>query len=85
MDIGLPDLNGIEAARWIGKLVPSAKILFLTQHDDAGLMRAALRSGAQGYVLKADVETELLPAIEVVLRREKFVSIRLRECFFANC
>jgi DNA-binding NarL/FixJ family response regulator len=78
MDIGLPSLNGIEVARWIGKLVPRAEILFLTQHNDAGMMRAALSSGARGYVLKADAETELLPAIEAVLRGEKFVSIRLR-------
>ena len=85
MDIGLPDLNGIEAARWIGKLVPNAKILFLTKHDDAGLVRAALSSGAHGYVLKADAENELMPAIEAVLRGEKFVSIRLRECFPPNC
>lgn len=79
MDIGLPNLNGIEAARWIGKMVPKAKILFLTHHNDVGLMRAALSSGARGYVLKADAESELLPAIEAVLRGEKFVSTRLRE------
>jgi len=84
MDISLPDLNGIEAARWIGKMVPDAKILFLTQHSDLGLMRAAMSSGARGYVLKADAETELLPAIEAVLRGEKFVSMRLRERASAN-
>jgi len=76
MDISLPNLNGIAAARWIGKLVPKAKILFLTQHNDAGMMTAALRNGAQGYVLKTDAQSELLPAIEAVLRGEKFVSMR---------
>ena len=85
MDIGLPNLNGIEAARWIGKLIPEAKILFLTQHNDTGLMKAALSSGGRGYVLKEDAESELLPAIEAVLRGEKFVSVRLRECLLANC
>jgi len=85
MDIGLPSMNGIEAGRWICKLVPKAKILFLTQHNDATLMRAALSSGAGGYVLKADAESELLPAIESVFRGEKFVSMRLRESVPANC
>jgi|SRR5215469_11219404 len=85
MDIGLPDLNGIEAAHWIGKVVPQAKILFLTHHNDTSLMRAALSSGAQGYVLKADAGSELLPAIEAVLRGERFVSMRLRERALAKC
>jgi len=79
MDISLPDLNGIEAARWISKMVPTAKILFLTQHNDVNLMRAALSSGARGYVCKEDAESELLPSIEAVLRGETFVSMRLRE------
>jgi len=85
MEISLPNLNGIEVARWIGKLTPKAKILFITQHNDARLMRAALSTGARGYVVKADLETELLPAIEAVLRGEKYVSMRLRECVSANC
>ena len=67
------------------KLIPEAKILFLTQHNDTGLMKAALSSGGRGYVLKEDAESELLPAIEAVLRGEKFVSVRLRECLLANC
>jgi len=79
MDISLPNLNGIAAARWIGKLAPKARILFLTQHNDAGMMNAALSDGVQGYVLQADAESELLPAIEAVLRGEKFVSMRLRD------
>ena len=83
MDISLPNLNGIEVARWIGKLVPKAKILFITQHNDARLMRAAVSGGARGYVVKADQEKELLPAIEAVLRGENYVSMCLRECVLA--
>jgi DNA-binding NarL/FixJ family response regulator len=70
-------LNGIEAARQIGGVVPDTKILFLIQSNDMDVVRAAFSSGAQGYVLKMDAGHELLPAIEAVLRDDKFVSGRL--------
>ena len=74
LDIGLPHLNGIDAAHQLCQTVPGAKILFLTQNNDTELLRAALSNGAQGYVLKTAAESELLPAIKAVLRGEKFVS-----------
>lgn len=77
LDIGLPRLNGIEAARRIRKVLPEAKILFLSQGNDMDVVMAALSDGAQGYVVKADAGRELLPAIGLVLRGEKFVSSRL--------
>ena len=76
MDIGLPDLNGIEAARRIGHLLPSTKIVFLTQNFDVDVVKAAMSNVARGYVLKGDAASELLPAIEAVMRGEKFVSTR---------
>jgi DNA-binding NarL/FixJ family response regulator len=77
LDIGLPDLNGIETARRIRELLPDAEILFVTQHNDADIMMAALNNETRGYLLKMDAASELLPAIEAVLRGEKFVSPRL--------
>jgi DNA-binding NarL/FixJ family response regulator len=74
LDIGLPNLNGIEAAKRIGQLVPGTKILFLTLNSDADVVRAALDTGAKGYVLKADAGSELWPAIEAALRSDQFVS-----------
>jgi DNA-binding NarL/FixJ family response regulator len=74
LDIGLPNLNGIEVAERLHQRVPGAKILFLTQNNDAEVVRAALSNGALGYVLKADAGSELLPAIKAVLRGSKFVS-----------
>lgn len=74
MDIGLPELNGIEAARQIRKLVPSARIVFLTQEKDADYVQEALDMGALGYVLKSAARSDLLPAIETVLKGEQFVS-----------
>jgi DNA-binding NarL/FixJ family response regulator len=67
-------LNGIEAETRLSHLVPSAKVLFLTQNKDADLARAALSNGAQGYVLKTDAGRELFPAINTVLGGGKFVS-----------
>ena len=74
LDLGLPTLNGIEAARQILKLTPESKILFLTQESSADVIQAALNSGAQGYVLKARAAIDLLPAVKAVLEGRQFVS-----------
>ncbi len=74
MDIGLPKLNGIEAARQIRQLSPSSKIIFLSQNNDLDIVRAALGTGALGYVRKIDAGRELLPAVDAVLRGEQFIS-----------
>jgi DNA-binding NarL/FixJ family response regulator len=74
LDIGLPKLNGIEAARRIRQLSPESKILFLSQESSADVVQEALRLGALGYVAKAHAGSELLPAVEAVLRGERFVS-----------
>jgi DNA-binding NarL/FixJ family response regulator len=78
LDIGLPKLNGIQAENRLHQLVPGARVLFVTQNDDADMIQAALSNGAQGYVLKTDAGRELLPAIEAVLRGEQFVSSGVR-------
>ena len=74
LDIGLPGLNGVDAARRISQVAPKAKIVFVTQNTDTDVIRAALDTGAQGYVLKADAAKDLVFAIKAVLRGEKFVS-----------
>lgn len=74
MDIGLPNLNGLEAARRIHELNPSTKIVFLTQEIDTDVVREAFSLGACGYILKQQVETELLPALAAVLQGRRFVS-----------
>jgi len=77
LDIGLPTLNGIEAAKQIRQVVPGAKILFLALNGDPDMMQAALDTGAKGYVLKADAGRELWPAIEAVLHGKQYVSNEL--------
>jgi len=74
LDIGLPRLNGIEAARQIRELVPESKIIFLTQESSAYAVREALSLGARGYVIKIMAASELFTAVEAVLSGETFVS-----------
>jgi len=77
LDIGLPSLNGIEVARQIRKLVPQSKIIFLTQESSVDVVQAALSSGAEGYVLKMNAESDLLAAVEAVMSGKQFVSQHL--------
>lgn len=74
MDIGIPILNGIEAARRILEFLPKAKILFVTENRSAEVAEHALRTGGQGYVLKSNAASELLFAVEAVLQGRHFVS-----------
>lgn len=74
LDIGLPNLTGIEAANRIHQLVPGTKIIFITANNDKEVVRAALRTGAQGYVLKVDAGTQLLTAVAGVVGGDDFVS-----------
>jgi DNA-binding NarL/FixJ family response regulator len=74
LDVGLPSLNGIEAARQIRKIVPHTKIIVVTQESSVDVVQEALRSGAQGYVFKARAATDLVAAVEAVLQGRQFIS-----------
>jgi len=75
LDMMLPRLNGIEAARQIRKVAPQAKILFVSSESDLELVRLALRvGGGSGYVSKMEAAAGLLAGVEAVLRGERFVS-----------
>jgi DNA-binding NarL/FixJ family response regulator len=79
LDVSLPKLSGIEAARRIRKLVPRAKILFLSASPDPDVARAAFCAGGAGYVLKSDAGAALLQGIEAVLSGKQFLSRSLAE------
>jgi len=74
LDIGLPSLNGIEAARRIRKLSPKSKILFVSQESSADVVQEALALGALGYVVKAHAGSELLAAVGAVLEDRLYIS-----------
>ncbi|MBM3180213.1 MAG: response regulator transcription factor [Chloroflexi bacterium] len=73
LDLSMPALGGLEAMPVLRKLVPSARILILTMHDDPQYLRQALKNGASGYVLKKAADAELLSAMRAVLRGEVYV------------
>jgi len=74
LDIQLPTLNGIEAARHIRRLSPHSRILFLTNEVDPDVLQAAMETGAEGFVHKSDLNDELFEAIKSVMAGTKFVS-----------
>jgi DNA-binding NarL/FixJ family response regulator len=82
LDIGLPSLNGIDAARRIRKLSPKSKILFMSQESSSDVVQEALALGAMGYVVKAYAGSELLAAVEAVLQGRQFVSGGLSGHYF---
>jgi DNA-binding NarL/FixJ family response regulator len=77
LDIGLPTLNGIEAALQIRDVSPASKILFVSEHTAAEIVEAALSNSAGSYVVKSFAQRELLPAIKAVLEGKRFISASL--------
>jgi len=71
LDIGLPKLNGIEAAKRIRQSSPESKIIYLTQEQDSDIRSAALATGAEAYVVKSKASCELLHTIESVIVKPK--------------
>jgi DNA-binding NarL/FixJ family response regulator len=85
LDIGLPSLSGIEAAQRIREVSPASKILFISQESSADVVCKALSSGGWGYVVKTDAVTELLPALNKILRGERFIGARFADHDFTDC
>ena len=81
LDIGLPKINGLEAAREARRLARLVKILFVTQLFSFDIVEAALGMGASGYVHKSRVQSDLLSAIESVIRGKYFISGVVRGAF----
>lgn len=67
LDVSMPQLNGLDAARAIAAGSPTTRVLVLTAHESERLVREVLRAGARGYLLKSDAASELIPAIEALL------------------
>jgi DNA-binding NarL/FixJ family response regulator len=74
LDISMPILNGIQVASRLRDSGSSARIIFLTVHDDPDYIEAAFSAGASGYVFKSHVTTDLVPAVRDALQGHKFIS-----------
>jgi len=77
LDISMPGLNGIDAARQIRKAVPSTRLVFLTMHSDRDYIIEAFRAGASGYLLKWSAQEELSEAIRTVLKGRYYITSEL--------
>jgi len=74
VDVAMPLLNGLDAARQIKQLLPETRIVFLTMNEDPDLAAEAFRAGASGYLLKRSAASELLTAIREVVQRRSYVT-----------
>lgn len=74
LDISMPILNGVDAARELRKISPKTKVIILTKHDEDQYVTEALRSGVKGYVLKSQVANDLIHAIQEVCRGSIYLS-----------
>ena len=79
MDISMPDLNGLEAARRIHRILPKTGILILTMHFSDQLVREVIEAGARGYILKSDADRDLVAAVECITNRRTFFTSRASE------
>lgn len=79
MDISMPRLNGLEAARHLQKLVPQCRIIFLTMHADPMYVAEAFEAGASGYLLKQSAGYELKKAVHTVLGGERYLTFQIRK------
>lgn len=79
MDISMPDLNGLEAARRIHKILPKTGILIFTMHFSDQLVREVVEAGARGYILKSDADRDLVTAVDSIFNRRTFFTPRASE------
>ena len=79
LDISMPQLNGLEAAKQILKLLPETQILILTMHESDELVREVLAAGARGYVLKTDARRDLVDAVRSLSEHRPFFTSKVAE------
>jgi len=79
LDIGMPDVDGLEATRQIRKAAPNTKILILTMHESNQMVRRVLEAGARGYVLKSDLASHLVKAVNGVSKGKVYLTPKVSE------
>jgi DNA-binding NarL/FixJ family response regulator len=84
LDLTMPEMNGLDAARAIRQESPTTDVLVLTMHFSEELAREVLRSGALGYVLKSDADTDLLAAVDHIRHHEPFFTSKLAASMAQN-
>ncbi len=84
IDVGMPELNGLEATRQILKVLPQTEVLILTMHENEQIVREVLDAGARGYVLKSDAGRDLVAAVEALCQHRTFFSSKISELLLTS-
>jgi DNA-binding NarL/FixJ family response regulator len=84
LDIGMPDLNGMEAARRIRKASPSTEVLILSLHFSDQLIREIVEAGVRGYIVKSDSDRDLIVAVETLAKHKPFFTPRATEVILSK-
>jgi DNA-binding NarL/FixJ family response regulator len=84
LDISMPDLNGVEAARRIRKISPNCEVLILSAHYSDQLIREIVEAGARGYIVKSDSDRDLVIAVETLAKHKPFFTPRATEVMLSN-
>ena len=79
LDISMPKLNGLAAARKLREILPKVKLIFVTVHEDPDLAAEAFRSGASGFLLKSSAASELFQAIKAVMHGQSYATPRITD------
>lgn len=84
VDIGMPELNGLEAARQITRALPKTEVLIFSGQETEQVVRSVFKSGAKAYLLKSDASQHLIPALEALARHRTYFSTKVSEMIFAG-
>lgn len=85
LDIGMPNLNGLDATRRILANAPEGRVLILTIHDSEQVVREVLRAGASGFLLKSDAGRDLIAAVEALQQRKTFFTSKVAHMLLSKC
>jgi DNA-binding NarL/FixJ family response regulator len=84
MDVGMPDLNGLDATRQIKRLLPETEVLIFTANETEEIVRHVFKAGARAYLLKAEANKHLIPALEMLCKHRTYFSSKVSEMIFSG-
>lgn len=84
VDIGMPELNGLDATRQIKRLLPGTEVLIFTSNETEAVVRGVFQAGARAYLLKVEASRHLIPAIEMLCKHRTYFSSKVCDTIFAG-